>query len=59
MDNLCRAEIDMAKAQGRQLWRRATKGLNVDDRCDLSQAGACNFKESLDEPNSEIVLEPH
>ena len=56
MANPYRADIDVNTVEGRKLWNKATGGLPVDERYDLSQEGIADFKEALDEANNEFAF---
>ena len=55
MANPYRADIDINTAEGRKLWNKVTKGLDLDDHYDLLQEKIHDFKEALDEANSKFA----
>ena len=52
MVNPYRTDANVTEAEGLNLWNKATKGIDVEDRYALSQAGIYGFKEALYEDNS-------
>ena len=55
MENPYYIDIDINTVEERKLQNKATKGLDLDDCYNLSQEKIHNFKEALDEANSEFA----
>ena len=49
--------LDVNTVEGRKLWNKATAGLSIGDRYDLSQEKISDFKEALDEVNNKFAFD--